>query len=79
MDHEATYDDDTGELVFNLQTEARYFTTLNNLEEDTDEEEHAGNRWVFLVLHSFHHFPLAISQPVILMLYATEDMVFACP
>jgi hypothetical protein len=31
----------------------------------------------FLVLHSFH-FPLAISQPVILM-YATEEMVFPCP
>jgi len=44
VNHEATYDDDTGELVFNLQTEARYFTTLNNSEEDTDEEEHAGNR-----------------------------------
>jgi hypothetical protein len=78
VNHKANYDDDTGELVFNLQTEARYNTTLNNSEEDTDEEEHAGNRWVFLVLHSFHHFPLAISQPVILM-YATEEMVFACP
>jgi hypothetical protein len=31
----------------------------------------------FLVLHSFY-FPLAISQPVVLM-YATEEMVFACP
>jgi hypothetical protein len=31
----------------------------------------------FLVLHSFH-FPLAISQPVVFM-YATEEMVFACP
>jgi hypothetical protein len=40
----ATWDDDTGELVFNLQMEARYNTTLNNLEEDTDEEDHAGNR-----------------------------------
>ena len=44
INEEATWDDDTGELVFNLQMEARYNTTLNNLEEDTDEEDHAGNR-----------------------------------
>ena len=40
---EASLDDDTGELVFNLQTEARYHATLNNLEEDTKEEDDAGN------------------------------------
>jgi hypothetical protein len=44
INEEATWDDDTGELVFNLQTEARYNTTLNNSEEDTNEEDHAGNR-----------------------------------
>ena len=44
VNHKATYDDDTEELVFNLQMEARYFITLNNSEEDTDEAEHAGNR-----------------------------------
>ena len=27
VNHKATYDDDTGELVFNLQTEARYNTS----------------------------------------------------
>ena len=41
---EATWDDDTGELVFSLQTEARYHATLNNLEEDTKEEDDDGNR-----------------------------------
>ena len=41
---EASLDDDTGELVFNLQTEARYHATLNNSEEDTEEEDDAGNR-----------------------------------
>jgi len=40
---EASLDDDTGELVFNLQT-ARYHATLNNSEEDTKEEDDAGNR-----------------------------------
>jgi hypothetical protein len=41
---EATLDDDTGKLLFNLQMEARYHATLNNSEEDTKEEEDAGNR-----------------------------------
>jgi hypothetical protein len=36
---EATWDDDTGELVFNLQTEARFNMTLNNLDEENTEEE----------------------------------------
>ncbi len=45
VNQEATWDDDTGELVFNLQTEARYNTTLNNSEEeDTEEEDNARNR-----------------------------------
>jgi hypothetical protein len=40
VNQEATWDDDTGELVFNLQTEARFNTTLNNSDdEDTEEEE----------------------------------------
>ena len=40
VNQEATWDDDTGELVLNLQTEARFNTTLNNSdEEDTEEEE----------------------------------------
>jgi hypothetical protein len=39
VNQEATWDDDTGELVFNLQTEARHNTTLNNPEEDTEEED----------------------------------------
>jgi len=38
---EAARDDDTGELVFNMQTEARYHSTLNNSEEDTEEEDDA--------------------------------------
>ena len=40
VNREATWDDDTGELVFNLQTEARYNMTLNNSEEDTEEEDY---------------------------------------
>ena len=40
VNREATWDDDTGELVFNLQTEAWYNTTLNNSEEDTEEEDY---------------------------------------
>ena len=44
VNQEATWDDDTGELVFNLQTEARYNTTLNNSEEDTEEEDNTRNR-----------------------------------
>ena len=44
INEEETWDDDSGELVFNLQTEARYNTTLNNLEEDTDEEDHSGKK-----------------------------------
>jgi hypothetical protein len=39
VNQEATWDDDTDELVFNVQTEARYNTTLNNSEEDTEEED----------------------------------------
>jgi hypothetical protein len=41
---EASLDDDTGELVFNLQTEARYHATHNHTEEETEEEDDAGNR-----------------------------------
>ena len=41
---EASLDDDTGELVFNLQTEARYHAILNNSEDDTEEDDDAGNR-----------------------------------
>lgn len=40
VNREATWDDDTGDLVFNLQTEARYNMTLINSEEDTEEEDY---------------------------------------
>jgi hypothetical protein len=43
INQEATWDDDTGELAVNLQTEARYNTTLNNSNEDTEEEDNARN------------------------------------
>jgi hypothetical protein len=44
VNQEATWDNDTRELAFNLQTDVRYNTTLNNPEEeDMEEEDNACN------------------------------------